>query len=489
MHLILTEVKAIKLVSYEFGIDLLERSPPQIRNSIESTMRLVPRRLLFGKAFEEKLGLLKTSQRWKLKDLEEYQLQHLKKIIDHAYRAVPHYHNILKGRGLHPGDFSAIKDLKKMPILTKEEIRGNLDDMKSSDSITYRPGIAFTSGSTGRPLEFLLDQQNREIELASVWRHISWAGVEDVNCRVACFRGSFVADKRTASPKLWRWDGKLGELTFNTYDLNFSNAKKMVKKLNDFKPEIIRSYPHSLFILCKLIERSKDTSIHMPKMIQTSSEHLTLSMRECIESTFGAKIFDWYSQSEDVISAGQCEYGLYHQTMETGIMDIFEDEWGMERLLGTGLWNYSMPLINYEIGDNVTTDHESCNCGRHHVQLKSIEGRMNDILITPDGRAISGVGFDHYYKHTILKDLKNIPEYFKMTQMTRYDFSVEVFVNEELSEADYNQIRDRLMELLGSEATIRINRLDAIPESKKWRILESKIDIDTLCSTMEHSAE
>jgi phenylacetate-CoA ligase len=448
-------------------------------------MRLVPRGLLFGKGFLEKLDFLMTSEKWNIKDLEQFQLQHLKKIIDHAYKTVPFYHEIFRMHNFHPGDLANIKDLKKLPILHKEQIRNHPIDLKSINSQSYKPGVASTSGSTGKPLHFLLDQQNREIELASVWRHISWGGARDINARVACLRGNFATDKRTAFPKLWRWDGKLGELTFNTYDLNYQNAIKIMNRINDFKPEIIRGYPHSLFILCKLIENTKNISSYKPKVIQTSSEHLTLNMRECIESTFGSKILDWYSQSEDVISAGQCEQGLYHQSMETGIMDIFEDEWGIERLLGTGLWNYSMPLINYEIGDCVKREDGVCSCRRQHILLKSIEGRMNDILITADGRAISGVGFDHYYKHTILKGVIVIPEYIKLTQMDKKTFLVEIFAKENLLESDIDHIRHSLESLLGIETTIKINLLDTIPESKKWRIVESKIDISSLHSAIE----
>jgi phenylacetate-CoA ligase len=49
-----------------------------------------------------------------------------------------------------------------------------------------------------------------------------------------------------------------------------------------------------------------------------------------------------------------------------------------------------MPLIRYEVGDRVTLADpgEACPCGRRLPMLKTIEGRNDDLIITPKGRHV-----------------------------------------------------------------------------------------------------
>src|SRR5690606_11484549 len=60
------------------------------------------------------------------------------------------------------------------------------------------------------------------------------------------------------------------------------------------------------------------------------------------------------------------------------------------RLVCTGLLNPDMPLINYVVGDRATMGNGKsvCSCGRTLPIVKGIEGRINDVLVGPNGRAV-----------------------------------------------------------------------------------------------------
>ncbi len=450
-------------------------------------MRSIPRKLLFGRSFQQKLALLLSSEKWSLEELEAFQRSHLTQLVDHAYRTVPYYHRIFREYKIDPTDFHGPEDLKRLPVLTSEIIRNHFDELKSVDAEQYQAGPALTSGSTGKPLRFMLDQQSREMDLASVWRHRSWAGIDDLNVKIATFRGDF-APEYGKTTRLWSWDGKTGELVFNTYSLTNANIKEIASRLNEFKPEMVRGYPHSLYILSRGIQRMNIPLTFQVKAIQSSSEHLSQMMRETIENTFSIKIFDWYGQSENVVSAGQCECGLYHQTMEAGVMSLLEDHWGMENLVGTSLWNFSVPFINYEVGDMVKKGDGGCECGRHHLTIESIEGRskISDILVTPDGRPLCGAGMDRYLKSNILPGLEEIPDYLKLTQESAKEFSVYVFRTEGLSEKSMEHIAQAVGALLGEEADVKVKVLEKPPEARKWRNVESKIDLNTFNSNLDN---
>jgi phenylacetate-CoA ligase len=52
--------------------------------------------------------------------------------------------------------------------------------------------------------------------------------------------------------------------------------------------------------------------------------------------------------------------------------------------------NADMPLIRYEAGDRgaLASGQDQCSCGRSLPVLERVEGRLDDVLLTRDGRRI-----------------------------------------------------------------------------------------------------
>jgi phenylacetate-CoA ligase len=59
----------------------------------------------------------------------------------------------------------------------------------------------------------------------------------------------------------------------------------------------------------------------------------------------------------------------------------------------TDLHNYGMPMVRYLNGDRATYAAGFCTCGRTLPLLASIDGRVLDIIKTPDGRHVPGEFF------------------------------------------------------------------------------------------------
>jgi phenylacetate-CoA ligase len=60
------------------------------------------------------------------------------------------------------------------------------------------------------------------------------------------------------------------------------------------------------------------------------------------------------------------------------------------RFVCTGLLNLDMPLVRYEIGDRgqpLVWDHD-CACGRRLPILPGVDGRIDDVVLTADGREV-----------------------------------------------------------------------------------------------------
>jgi phenylacetate-CoA ligase len=79
--------------------------------------------------------------------------------------------------------------------------------------------------------------------------------------------------------------------------------------------------------------------------------------------------------------------------MEYGILELLDDGKPVPpgvggELVCTGFLNNAMPLIRYKIGDSAVFSSHACECGRQTPCLESVEGRVDDIITTKDGRMI-----------------------------------------------------------------------------------------------------
>lgn len=65
---------------------------------------------------------LKRDQWKNLQETKDRQYKRLKKIIQYAYDYVPYYHRLLSQEDIMPSDIKEIDDLKKIPLLSKQNI-------------------------------------------------------------------------------------------------------------------------------------------------------------------------------------------------------------------------------------------------------------------------------------------------------------------------------------------------------------------------------
>src|SRR5690606_16808615 len=117
--------------------------------------------------------------------------------------------------------------------------------------------------------------------------------------------------------------------------------------------------------------------------------------RAIIKEAFHCPVINTYGMSELVCGASECEKGSMHLWPEAGILEVMEDDQDCViptpktgRFISTGFLNFDMPLIRYETGDRGSLKSGTCDCGRNLPMINEIVGRMDDVVITPDGRKI-----------------------------------------------------------------------------------------------------
>lgn len=358
----------------------------------------------------------------------------------------------------------ALDRLAELPVLSKETLRAaGRGAVNSQDP---RRGLLeiHTGGTTGSPLTVYCTRGALRQNYAFFSRLLEWAGLGP-RPRTATFGGRPIVPIVQSKPPFWRWNRPGNALLFSSYHLSPQTIPAYAEQLARFAPELIDSYPSSLEPIARWLVTNRGPEIR-PRAVVTSSETLTAEAREVIEAAFGCKVFDYYGAAEMAAFVSQCEAGTYHPNPEFGIVEVLNDG-QMARpgesgeLVVTGFVNPTMPLIRFATGDLAVPGDAPCACGRAFPVLRSIEGRRDDVLVTPEGRLVGRLD-------PIFKKVESIYET-RIVQDEPDHVRVEVVPVGVLSQRDADGLRRELEIRLGPAMRIDLVPVASIPRTQRGK--------------------
>jgi len=449
---------------------------PFIKKTIKNIYKeIVPFPYVYGIKFAKFYNFLMESQWWSKEKLEKFQDERLRIIIKYAYENVPYYRRIFDECGLKPEDIQTKEDLKLLPILTKDDVRKNFNELITRNADKYKPYIFESGGTTGKPLKFYKDSISSLTHNAAVWRYRNWAGFRHSDRWVVMRYETFTDSKQRIPCTI-----KANTMELSSFHLKYENIGDYLSIIKKFNPKVIWAFPSTLYVMAKYIKNQGIAPNFNLRAIFTSSETLFKNHRALIEETFGCKIYDWYGSNEGIISAGECPEGGYHIN-ENGIIEIVDYKNNKQckagergRVIGTSLWNYAMPFIRYDLGDIASISSRKCKCGRGLPLLQSIEGRVDDIIITKDERLVGRLDEAFHYSFGIRESQIIQNEIGKIT--------VKVIKDVNFSNKDIETLDKELKKRLGGEMDINYQFVDEIPKTRrgKYRFVISNVVRDYL---------
>jgi phenylacetate-CoA ligase len=418
----------------------------------------------------------------KLKKLQDNQL---KNIVKYA-NTVPLYHDKYKKAGIEPDKIKGIEDIKKLPIISKDDINNYFPDSIISSRIPKEKLISIsTSGTTGKSLTIFSDMYDvvrwffayirilREYEIN--WRKDRLTIIGDLAPHTIgtgfTERGLFANLKNKTYFSNIQW--------LNTND----NPKEIIKEVNKFKPDFIGGYPGTLGHLALLKENGHGNNIN-PKYIATIGSVLDKNLKRLIEETFNTRVFEVYGATESGTIAFQCKNGHYHIMSDNVYPEFLKNGEPVDskvpgNMIITKLSGLGTPIIRYNaINDIVAPLYEKCSCGMVGSLIDRIYGRDDLSLYFSGGRILLPSSISEIYSK-VLYELKTTKvKENKITQHSMDKIEIQLVIDNEIKdppiEKIFSIIKNGFQEKVGPEVEIQLGEIDNV--SKKEPRIISKVD-------------
>ena len=313
-----------------------------------------------------------------------WQNERLVKQVQHVWDNVPYYRKKMEEKGLTPADIQSVDDLKKLPFLSKDDLRDAYPYGLLGAPLSECVRIHSTSGTTGKRVVAFYTQHDVDLWEDCCARAIVAAGgtKEDV-CHVAYGYGLF-----TGGSGMHGGSHKVGCLTL---PLSSGNTDRQLQFMTDLGSTILCCTPSYAAYLAETIhERGLRDQIKLKAGI-FGAEAWSENMRKEIESGLGIKAYDIYGLTETSGPgvAFECEEQTgMHINEDHFIAEIIDPDTGEVLPLGskgelvfTSLTKEAFPLLRYRTRDICMLTRETCSCGRTFVKMAKPMGRSDDMLI------------------------------------------------------------------------------------------------------------
>jgi phenylacetate-CoA ligase len=356
--------------------------------------------------------------------------------------------------------------LERLPIVEKSRIRSDPDAFRNRHVREFL--TTSTSGSTGAPITFGHAVGSVQRRFAFFNDHLAMAGVrpDEPSVRLS---GRILCKVGVRHEKPWLFNHADNQLFLSSYHLDEDHAGTIVRALEKFRPVLIDGYPSAILQVLRLAGRNASALGNLRAII-TTAETLLPDVREEITDISAVPILDYYSASEGVPFIQQCRAGTYHVRWQSGIFELDTgyklDIEGDGELVCTSFVQDRMPLIRYRTGDVVEglrLQTTKCSCGLRTPTVDRIGGRVEDLVLTPDGRSLG------MFTYRTLKYIKGLGET-QVIQNDFADFEVRSVASAADGESLTEQVRSSFERVLGYPITLRFSCVDKIPKGPNGKV-------------------
>jgi phenylacetate-CoA ligase len=303
-------------------------------------------------------------------------------------------------------------DLRHLPVMTKNDLMDNFDAIVTDPEVRLADANAHIAKLDGDAyfrdeLHAVASGGSSGMRGVFVWGWEAWATVQLTAMRRSLL--DRIGDPELAARPLvamivaaenaTHFTSALSE-TFATGAIETHRFRvglpldEVVAGLNAVGGDNLATYPS---MLAHLVAEARAGRLQIqPRRILTMAEPLLPETREAAEATWQAPVANMWGTSEAGVTAIGCFKGTgMHLSDDLVIVEAVDADGDpvaagvrSHKVYVTNLFNPLMPLIRYEISDEVTLLDEPCACGSVHQRIADIEGRNDDTFLYRDGVSV-----------------------------------------------------------------------------------------------------
>jgi phenylacetate-coenzyme A ligase PaaK-like adenylate-forming protein len=408
------------------------------------------------KLASELLSRMRTHIEWPADRLAEYRTNALQELVK-LCKARSRWHQG-RLRQIDP-DTVTEADLHRIPTMTKADLMENFDEIVTRPQLNLqRCEEHVESGETYLDDEFCVFVSGGVSGVRAVsifgWEEAARTFVVGSRfmIRWAFQTNVFQASGTPTEASIGGGPGAHGthhlSLIFGGGDRNSfavtDPIDSIVESLNRVEPDILHVYPS---VIPRLISESEEGRLRIkPVFVMAGAEPLLDAHQEMVRRVWGCPAFSSWGATEVGLLGSSSGFDpgllLYDDHVIIEPVDVEGQPVGpgvrADKVLVTPLFHHVLPVIRYEITDQLTVLDEPASCGSTFTRTSLVDGRLDDYFIYDRNIEVH----PHHFR-TVLGRCKSIHEY--QVQQTPTGASIKIVNN---GQPDVEGLQTRIVESL-----------------------------------------
>lgn len=319
-----------------------------------------------------------------LSELKELQLKRLKKLIEYVYSNNKYYHQKLKEINIKPNEIKNLKDIEKIPLLTKNDLREFYPFGLICTELDEIVEVHASSGTTGKPV--VGPYTKNDVDLwGEVMARSLWANGLRKN---DIMQNSYGYGLFTGAHGFEKGAQKIGAMVIT---ISSGNTKRQINIMKDFNSTALACTPSYSMHMAEIAEEMgyvpKDD--FKLKIGCFGAESWSDEMRSNIEKRWGITAHEHYGLTE-IIGPGvvsECKEKKLHVNIDHFLTEIIDPDTGETlppgeegEIVYTTLTKEAFPVIRFRTKDLGVYYEDKCECGRTLPFQSRIKGRSDDMM-------------------------------------------------------------------------------------------------------------
>jgi phenylacetate-CoA ligase len=319
-----------------------------------------------------------------LQELKVLQLKRLKQLVQRVNTTNKYYKEKLSSKGVTPDSIKTLKDIEKLPFLTKQDLRSFYPFGLVCTSLDEVVEVHASSGTTGKPV--VGPYTINDVDLwGEVMARALWAnGLRQHDI----MQNSYGYGLFTGAHGFEKGAQKIGAMVIT---MSSGNTKRQIDVMKDFKSTALACTPSYSLYIAEVAEENgfdplNDFNLRFGLF---GAEAWSEEMRSTVEQRWGIVAHEHYGLTE-IIGPGivsECSNKKLHINADHFLAEVIDPDTGETlnpgeegELVFTTLTKEAFPAIRFRTRDLATICEDECDCGRTLPIQSRIKGRSDDMM-------------------------------------------------------------------------------------------------------------